>query len=76
MSITSVLSAGLNGIQRGLSMTDRAGGQIANIGSASFSDQLATAMVGLREGELQAKFGADVVKVADQMLGTLIDIRE
>lgn len=75
MSITSVLATGLNGIQRGISLTDRAGAQIAQIGSVSFSEQLATSMVGLREGELQTKFGADVVKVADQLLGTLIDIR-
>ena len=75
MSISTMLSNGLTGIQSGTAMTNRAGGLIAQVGAIQESDQLASAMVGLRVGELQVKFAADVVKVADQVLGTLIDIR-
>lgn len=75
MSISSLFSSGLNGIQAGMSITHRAGGQIAQINTVRNTEQMNNSMIELREGEFQAKFGADVVKVADQMLGTLIDIK-
>ncbi len=56
-------------------MTNRAGGQIAQIGTIRQNEQLAASMVDLRVGELQVKFSADVVKVADDLLGTLIDVK-
>jgi hypothetical protein len=75
MSISSILSSGLAGIQAGAAMTNRAGGQIAQIGTFGENEQLAASMVDLRVGELQVKFAADVVKVADELLGTLIDVK-
>jgi hypothetical protein len=75
MSISSVLSSGLVGIQAGAAMTNRAGGQIAQINTFRESEQLAASMLDLRVGELQVKFAADVVKVADELLGTIIDVK-
>jgi hypothetical protein len=75
MSITSMLSSGLNGIQAGTAIVNRAGGQIARVSTVLDNVQLANSAIDQREGELQVKFGADVVKVADQLLGSLIDIR-
>ncbi len=75
MSISSVLSSGLQGVQTGMSITDRAGGRISSMTGVDDSTQMADAMVALREGELQVKLSADVIKVGDEMLGTLIDIR-
>lgn len=75
MSISSVLSSGLAGIQYGMARVDRAGGQMAQFGINQNTEQVASAAVDQRIGENQVKLGADVVKVADQMLGTIIDIR-
>lgn len=75
MSISSVLNSGLNAIQAGTGIVGRAGGRIATFGTTQDLAQLQTAMVDLRVGETQVKLAADVVKVADQVLGTLIDIR-
>lgn len=75
MSISSLFSNGLSSIQAGMSLTHRAGGRIAQINTVSNTEQMNNSMIELREGEFQTKFGADVVKVADQMLGTLIDIK-
>ncbi len=75
MSISSVLSSGLAGIQAGAAMTNRAGGQIAQINTFRENEQLAASMLDLRVGELQVKFAADVIKVADELLGTLIDVK-
>ena len=75
MSISSVLSSGLAGIQAGTAITNRAGGQIAQINTFRENEQLAASMLDLRVGELQVKFAADVIKVADELLGTLIDVK-
>ncbi len=56
-------------------MTNRAGGQIAQINTFRENEQLAASMLDLRVGELQVKFAADVIKVADELLGTLIDVK-
>ncbi len=75
MSLHSMIANGLSGIQAGQSKVDRASGQIAQISTFQDSTAVANAMVAMREGELQVKFGADVVKVADELLGSLIDIK-
>jgi hypothetical protein len=70
-----MISSGLWGIQAGQSMVARASGQIAQISTFQDSTAVANSMVAMREGEFQVKFGADVGKVADELLGSLIDIR-
>lgn len=75
MSINSLFSTGLHGIQNGTALTNTGGGRIAQVNPTRDNVQLANSMIDLREGEFQVKFGADVVKVADQILGTLIDIK-
>jgi hypothetical protein len=75
MSLHSMISNGLRGIQAGQSKVDRASGQIAQISTFQDSTAVADAMVAMREGEFQVKFGAEVVKVADELLGSLIDIK-
>ena len=58
-----------------MGIADRAGGRIARMGMENDMDRLPASVVDLRVGELQVKIAADVVKVADQVLGTLVDIR-
>ena len=73
MSISSIIPSGLRGIQAGIARADVAAGQIARANSPTASGDLATAIVGLKVGELQVKASASVVRSGDQMLGTLID---
>jgi hypothetical protein len=77
MNVGSVLSAGLQGVQAGLSQANAAAGEIARSGTTAGSDgaDLTTSLVKLKSGELQTKAAAAVVKTADQLVGTLIDIR-
>jgi flagellar hook-associated protein FlgK len=75
MSLHSMISAGLRGIQAGQSKVDVASGKIAQFQAYQDSTEVADAMIAMREGEYQAKFGAEVVQAADEMLGTLIDIK-
>jgi len=75
MAIGSILSSGLQGIQAGISRTDKAGAQIASFATMTESPDLAASLVDLKMGEFQVKASATVIKVGDQMLGTLIDIK-
>lgn len=39
------------------------------------NDDMAAKMVAMRQGEIEAKASASVIKTGDQILGTIIDIR-
>lgn len=72
MSINSIMLRGAQGIQAGVNRSEGAAGRIAGgVDSGDF----AASMVGLRSSEIQVKASANVVKAADEMLGTLIDLR-
>ena len=80
MTVNSVLSAGVQGVQAGLQRADRAAGEIARFGTTDQSrgqqnGDLATPIVDLKLSELQVKASAAVIKTADEVAGTLIDIR-
>lgn len=72
MSISVVMSQGMLGIQAGINRSGVASGKIAS--SNVDTENLASSMVDLRSSEIQVKASADLVKVGDQLLGTLIDI--
>jgi hypothetical protein len=74
MSISSILSVGVQGVQFGINRANQAAGQIARVGTNLGSGDLALPIVNLKISELQVKVSADIIKTADQMLGTLIDI--
>ena len=73
MTISSSLSAGLQGIQAGMQQVNLAGGRIA--AQAVDAEVLATNAVEQMSGRHQLELSAQVVKTADQMLGTLIDLK-
>jgi hypothetical protein len=75
MSINSILSTGMQGIQTGIDRSDRAGARIAGFGADLDSGNVAPPLIDLKVGELQVKAAAAVVKTGDQLLGALIDIR-
>lgn len=75
VSSTSLLATGVQGVQKGLARANEAGGQIARFGTTEQDGDLATPIVELKRSELQVKASAAVIKTADEMVGTLIDIK-
>jgi hypothetical protein len=73
MTITSSLSAGLHGIQAGMQRVNIAGSRIAT--HAADAEILAANAVEQLAGRHQVGLSAQVVKTADAMLGTLIDLK-
>jgi len=75
VSSSSVLAAGVQGVQTGMASASDAAGKIARLGSSEQDGDFVTPLVDLKRSELQVKASASVVKAADEMLGTLIDIK-
>jgi len=73
MTISSPLSLGLQGIQAGTQRVNIAGGRIA--AAAVDPEVLAGSTVEQMSARHQVSLSAHVVKTADQMLGTLIDLK-
>lgn len=73
MTITTTLSMGLQGIQTGMQRVNIAGGRIA--AHAADANMLAVNVVEQMSGHHQVGLSAQVVKTADQILGTLIDLK-
>jgi hypothetical protein len=75
MKIDSALSQAMLGIQRGLSSARDHAAEIASAGQ--FKDDgpssLVEPMLGLRQDEIQVQASAQVLKVVDEMLGSLFD---
>jgi hypothetical protein len=72
MTIITTLSMGLQGIEAGMQRVNIAGGRVA-VHSAN-AEVLAESTVAQLSGRHQVTLAAQVVKTADQMLGTLIDL--
>lgn len=73
MTLSTSLSAGLQGIQAGMQRANVAGSRIA--AHAPDAEMLATNAVEQMTGRHQVGLSAQVVKAADEMLGTLIDLK-
>lgn len=78
MAIGSVLQTGISGIQRGIRGAADAADKIARTGVEPTDDtattDIADAAVNLKQNELLVKASARVVKAADDMLGSILDI--
>lgn len=70
MSISAILNNGMQGLQASVNRT-----AIAGSGLNSETSDFAARMVALRQGEIDAKAAANVIKTGDEILGTLLDIR-
>jgi hypothetical protein len=71
-------SVGLAGIQRGLANMNGHAQRISQYGTEAGAKDLGSVaenMVGLKQSELQAKASAEVVKTANKVLGSLLDLR-
>lgn len=74
MSISSSLLSGLQGIKTGFDRADMASAQIASFGVRD-NAKLAQNLIELKQSEFQVKASANVVKTADAVLGSLLDIK-
>ncbi|MCK4743259.1 MAG: hypothetical protein KAT25_05525 [Sulfuriflexus sp.] len=76
MAINSVLSTGVQGIQRGLSGAREHAQQVASFGTtnqdASVSS-LAEPLIGLRQDLAQVQASAKVVSTVDELLNSLLE---
>ena len=75
MSISSVLSSGLQGVQAGFGRANQAAGQMARAGANLDGGDLAGSLVDLKISEIQVKASVSAIKTGDQLLGSLIDIK-
>ena len=85
--VDSILSVGLQGVHNGLAGAQKAAEDIASATTIDSSElatnengtdvtaDLATAAVELKVSEHQVKASAAVIRTADEMMGTLIDIK-
>ena len=64
------MSSGLQNMQASINRT-----AIAGSGLDVENSDFAAKMVGMREGEIAVKAAGNVIKTADEILGTIIDIR-
>ncbi|MBX9720758.1 MAG: hypothetical protein K2X81_05150 [Candidatus Obscuribacterales bacterium] len=70
MSISSILSNGLQNMQASINRT-----AIAGSGLGVENNDFAAKMVGMRQGEIEVKAAANVIKTGNEILGTIIDLR-
>jgi len=75
MSFSAILSSGMQSMQASLNRTAIAGSQISGMGKDTDNAEMAASMVGLRQANIDAKAAANVIKAADGMLGTMLDLR-
>lgn len=71
MSISSILSTGMQSMQASINRTAIAGSRL-NVENG----EMAGNMVAMNQGAIDAKAAANVIKTGDEILGTIIDIRE
>ena len=75
MLIGSAVGLGLSGMLKGISRVNSAGAAIAENPLNQDTAKIANALVDQKIGELEVKASANVVKTADKMIGTIINIR-
>ncbi|MBK8970293.1 MAG: flagellar biosynthesis protein FlgE [Hahellaceae bacterium] len=80
--ISGALQSGLGGIQEGMRRMEKAAGEIARAAQPTNAENpeqksgdLAEPLVELKLYENNVKASAKVVKTADEVLGTLLDIK-
>lgn len=77
MSVSSILSSGMQSMQASINRSAIASSRIAGFGPAApqTQDNLASSMVALSQSAIDARSAANVIKTGDEMLGTMINLR-
>jgi len=78
MGVLSVQSEAVQGIQRGLDGMRKNASEIASadqLNKAGKDTSLVGSLVDMEQNKMQAQASAKVVSAADEVLGTIIDLR-
>jgi hypothetical protein len=78
MAINSITGTALQGIQRGLQGLRRNASEIAsaqNMAPGTPSKDLTRSLVELHQNELYTTINVKTLKTADQVIGTLLDVK-
>jgi flagellar hook-associated protein FlgK len=75
MQINSALNAGYTGLQRATQQMDASSSKLAQLSTKPETVNPTTELVNLKVAEQSGQASAKVVKAADEMMGTLIDVR-
>jgi hypothetical protein len=78
MAINSITGTALQGIQRGLQGVRRNAGEIAsvqNMSPTATGKNLTRSLVELHQNELYTTINVKTLKTADQVIGTLLDVK-
>ncbi len=80
MNLPSVIQTGLSGVSRGLENIQEIASDIAQVGTGDSEDQKTTidltqSVVDLQQQKLATQASAKVVATAEEVLGTLLDVK-
>lgn len=77
MQINSSFNNAVSGIQRSINRVEKVSNDIARNGTTDTADPAkeAESLVELKEQQRNVEASAKVIKTADQMLGSILDIR-
>ena len=73
-AVNIVASTTLPAEQQNITISDEAIGEVSNEGNSNEIPDLNQELVNLKVAEFQAKASAEVIKSADDALGTLLDV--
>ena len=75
MQIDSALNSGYLGLQKATQQVDESSARLAQLSTTPNQVDPTTELVSLKVAEQGGQEAAEVVKTADEMMGTLLDIR-
>lgn len=75
MQIGSALNSGYLGLQKATQQVDESSARLAQLSTQPNQVDPTTELVSLKVAEQGGQVAAEVVKTADEMMGTLLDIR-
>ena len=75
MQIDSALNSGYLGLQKASQQVDESSARLAQLSTQPDQVDPTTELVSLKVAEQGGQVAAEVVKTADEMMGTLLDIR-
>lgn len=75
MQINSALNAGYTGLQRATQQVDESSSKLAQLATEPKAVNPTTELVNLMVAEQSGQASVKVVKAADEMMGTLLDVR-
>ncbi len=75
MQIDSALNSGYLGLQKATQQVDESSARLAQLSTQPNQVDPTTELVSLKVAEQGGQVAAEVVKTADEMMGTLLDIR-